>query len=156
MINAKINNEINLTYPEGYNEMNEAELSRYFGTPDNRWGVFDPGRHIVISVGWNKPGFFSSMGDAESFLLKMTSRMRRTLLNYQVVNEYELKIASKDANGIRFEYRVNDSVSVHSADLVVFKYKSKFYAIQFAARKNKADEYRREFLELLQSITLDK
>ena len=156
MINAKINNEINLTYPEGYNEMNEAELSRYFGTPDNRWGVFDPGRHIVISVAWTKPGFRSSMGDAESFLLKMTSRMRRTLLNYQVVNEYELKIASKNACGVRFEYRVNDSIDVHSADLVVFKYKKKFYAVQFAARKSKVEEYRREYLELLGSISLEK
>lgn len=156
MINAKINNEINLTYPEGYNEMNEAELSRYFGTPDNRWGVFDPGRHIIISVGWNKPGFRNSMGDAESYLLKMTSHMRRALLNYQVVNEYEIMIASKNAKGVRFEYRVNDSVDVHSADLVVFKYKKKFYAVQFAARKSKVDECRREFLDLLRSISLDK
>ena len=101
MINAKINNEINLTYPEGYNEMSEAELTRYFGVPDNRWGVFDPGRHIVISVGWNKPGFFSSMGDADSFLLYLLHRYERRYLMAagmtpaQLLRKVERKVGQK-------------------------------------------------------------
>ena len=153
MNTARINNEISLTYPESFTEMGEEELKKYFGSPDNSWGVYDAGRHIALSVGWSKIGFFKSFSDAESQLISIESRLSRRLLNYQKLNSYKIKVAGKKARGIRFEYRVNDSVMVHIADVVVFKYKKHFYAVRYLTRKMNASANLPEFREALSSIT---
>ena len=154
MNTVKINNEINLTYPDGFKEMGEAELARYFGSAENRWGVYDADRHIVLSVGWTKVGFKNLLTDAESILIGIEARLRRTLVNYQRVTSYKYKIAGKKAQGIRFEYRVNDAALVQVADLVVFKHNKKFYAVHFITRQSSAIAGRLEFQQALNSVTL--
>ena len=156
MTNANINNEIGLSYPEGYKEMTEQELTKYFGSPNNRWGIYNADKHVIISFGWTKGGFLSSLTDADSFLMGMVSRMRRSLVNYQQTAEFETRIANKKAKGVRFEYRVNDSIRIHTSDLIVFKNKKKFYAVQFVAHKATAEEYRTDFLEVLKSVSIAK
>ena len=151
---VKINNEINLTYPDGFKEMGEAELTRYFTTPENRWGVYDADRHIILSVGWSKAGFKRLLTDAESMLIETEGRLQRSLVNYQRVTSYQYKIASKKAYGIRFEYRVNDAALVQIADLVMFKHNKKFYALHFITRQSSAVAGRLEFQQMLDSITL--
>ena len=151
MTNVKINNEINLNYPDGFKEMGEEELTRYFGTPKDRWGVYNADNHSILSVSWTKAGF---MSDAETELYEMTARLRRRLLNYQQITSYDLKIAKTKAYGVRFEYRVNDSARVHIVDLVVFKNKGKYYAVYFITRKHNAASARPAFKEVLDSIAL--
>ena len=156
MNNVMINNEIGLTYADSFNEMNEAELTRYFGTPADRWGAYDADRHIVLSVGWKKAGFMQS--DSEMHLFDIQSRLRRSLLNYQEITTYKTKIASSkkdNASGVRFEYRVKDSVRVHVVDLIAFKHKKNFYTIYFISRKANAAEVRADLQEILQSVTLN-
>ena len=155
-MNMMINNEVGLTYADSFSEMNEAELARYFGSPADRWGAYDAGRHIILSVGWKKAGFMQS--DPEMHLFDIQSRLRRSLINYQEITTYKTKVASakKDnACGVRFEYRVKDSVRVHVADLVVFKHKKNFYTIYFVSRKANAAEVRADLKEILQSATLN-
>lgn len=155
MNNVKINNEINMTYPDGFKEMGEEELKKHFGSAVNRWGAFDADKHIVLSVGWKKAGFFGFMKDAETYQIELESRLRRCLLNYQRIDSFKTKIAGKKkANGIRFEYRVNDSVSVHAGDVFIFKNKKWFYAVYYITRKNHAAEHLPAFEEVLKSITI--
>ena len=80
--------------------------------------------------------------------------MRRNLLNYQQIGSFKMKIASKKAHAIRFEYRVNDKKLVQVGDMIAFKYKGKFYAIQFITRKLNAADARLELQEILKSVTL--
>lgn len=154
MNNARINNEIDLTYPDGFAEMTGEQLARYFGSPDNRWGAFDDANHIILSVAWKKAGFFGFLNDAESMMIGAEARMKRNLVNYQRVNSYKMKIADKKkAFGIRFEYRVNDSVMLHVGDLVIFKHKKKFYSVYYITRKINAAASLPAFEEVLKSIT---
>ena len=155
MNNVKINNELNLAYPESFNEMGEEELSRYFGSPDNRWGAYDAERHIILSVAWAKRGFFGMLTDTESFLYGLESRMRRNLVNYQQICRIKTKLGKIQAHGVRFEYRVNDACRVHVADLVAFRYKKRYYAIYFVSRKTNAASSRLEFSEILKSVTFE-
>ena len=158
MYNVKINNEIGLTYPDGYQEMGEEELIRYFGKPDNRWGAYNADRHIILSVKWEKAGFMKS--DPEMYLYDIESRLRKSLVNYQKIQSYSFDVTSKKKkkskvqNAIRFEHRVNDSARVHVVDLVVFKFKKNFYSVYYITRKANAAESRPAFQEILQSITL--
>ncbi len=151
MANVKINNEINLNYPEGFKEMGEEALTRHFGSPKDRWGVYNADDHIVLSVSWSKAGF---MTDAETALFDITARLRRRLVNYQQITTYGAKIGKAKAYGVRFEYRVNDSARVHIGDLVVFKNKGKYYAVYFITRKHNAASSRISFKETLDSITV--
>ena len=69
MNTVKINNEINLTFPDGFNEMGEEELTRYFSSPNNRWGAYNADEHIILSVGWKKAaeGYWRDCSAAPSF-----------------------------------------------------------------------------------------
>ncbi len=153
MLTDKINNEINLTYPDGFRPMSEEEMTRYFGSPENRWGVYDPDRHILLSVSWSKIGFFQKLTDAEGLMIDIESRLRRNLLNYQKVTSYKMKLGKQKAEGVRFEYRVNDARIVQVGDVVAFKYKKKFYVIHFVTRKATAGADRQALKETLDSVS---
>ncbi|MBQ3330959.1 MAG: hypothetical protein IJG87_07255 [Ruminococcus sp.] len=157
MYNVKINNEIGLTFPDGFQEMGEQELARYFGKPADRWGAYDEGQHIILSVSWTKAGFMQS--DPEMHLYEIEARLRKTLVNYQKIQSYSYDVTKKKKkykvkNAVRFEHRVNDSARVHVVDLVVFKHKKNFYCVYYITRKVNAAESRPAFQQILESITL--
>lgn len=154
MNNARINNEVNLVYPDGFNDMNEEELTKYFSSPVNRWGAYNNNEHIILSVSWTKAGFKRLLDDAESFMVEIESGLTRNLLNYQRVTDYHIKVGKKKAYGIRFEYRVNDAALIQVCDVVVFKYKKFFYSVYYVTRKKNAASSRPAFQEVLNSITL--
>lgn len=154
MNNANINNELQLSYPDGFKEMGEEELKKYFSSDQNRWGVYEADKHIILSVSWTKAGFLSFMTDAESMMMSIEARMCRNLLNYQRISSFKTKVAGKKAFGIRFEYRVNDARIVQVADLIAFKYKKKFYAFHYITRKATAAADRAAFEEVLKSVSV--
>lgn len=155
MNNIQVNNEVNLVYPDGFNEMGEEELTRYFNTPADRWGVFNADDHILLSVNWKKAGFKRLFTDAESYMIEVESGMLRNLLNYQRITDYKMKIGKQKAYGVRFEYRVKDMALVQVCDIVAFKYKKKFYTVYFVTRKVNATANLPAFQEILKSITLN-
>lgn len=154
MNKARINNEIELTYPDGFREMSEDELSKYFSSPANRWGAYNADEHIILSVSWTKKGFLSFLTDEESILIGAESCMKRNLLNYQRISSFKTTVASKKARGIRFEYRVNDAKIIQVGDLIVFRQKNKFYAVHYITRKANAGSSRVAFEETLKSISV--
>ena len=151
MNKVTINNEIELTYPDSFKEMNEAELTKYFSSPENRWGIFEPDSRILFSIGWAKAGAFA---DAEAMLDKMETRMRSSLLNYQRINVFDTKLGSKKARGLRFEYRVNDAAIVHIAEIIAFKHKKKLYATHFVTRKVQVGANNLVYKEIIDSINV--
>ena len=153
MNTVKINNEIGLTYPESFGEMNEEMLTKYFGSTNNRWGAYDADKHVILSVSWQKAGFLSFITDAESVTDGAEARLRRSLLNYQRVTSFKMKVAGKKAYGIRFEYRVNERKLVQVADLITFKHKKNFYSIYYVTRKINAGAERLVFQEIINSVT---
>ena len=151
MSNVKINNAINLTYPDNFKEMSDEELTRYFSSPKNRWGVYNADEHIILSISWTKAGFLT---DAEMMLMDIEARLSRRLLNYQKISSFKTKVASKKAHGIRFEYRVNDARIVQVSDMIVFKVKNRFYAIHYITRKVNAASSRLVLEEVLKSVSV--
>ena len=156
MNTVRVNNEIDLTYPDSFREMGEEELQRYFSTADNRWGAYDADRHVIFSVCWKKAGFFSFMTDPESVIIGAEARLKRRLINYRRTEACRTKIASKkkkNAYGIRFEYRVNDANIYQVSDLRTFKYKGKFYSFQYIARRINDEECHPDFDAFIESVT---
>lgn len=151
MNKVKVNNVINLTYPDGFKEMGDEDLTKYFRSSENRWGVYNADEHIILSVSWTKAGLLT---DAEMMLIDIESRLCRNLLNYQRISSFKTKVANKKAYGIRFEYRVNDARIVQVADMVVFKFKNQFYAVHYITRKANAASSRLALEEVLKSVSV--
>ena len=62
MTNDIINNELEISWPEGFHRMNEAELRKAFKDNNpNRWGIMDEERHMMITVLWNRTNMLSAM-----------------------------------------------------------------------------------------------
>jgi hypothetical protein len=154
MNTIQINNELNLTYPDGFETMGEEELIRYFRTPADRWGAYNADDHIILSVSWKKAGFKYLFTDAESYMIEVEAVLHRTLLNYQRITDYNMKIGKKKSYAIRFEYRVKDAALVQLCDLVVFKHKKHFYSVYYVTRKKGSSAKLPAFEEVLKSITL--
>ena len=55
MEKMKLNNELTITYPDGFHVMDQEELGKhqYFGEAPG-WSISDPDRHIMISAAWKK------------------------------------------------------------------------------------------------------
>ena len=154
MNDAVINNKVRLSYPDGFNEMGEEELTRYFGSTANRWGVFDPQRNMIISVSWKKAGFFGFMKDAETVLIDVEAHMKRSLVNYQRTEYFKTKLNKRKGRGIRFEYRLDASARVHTGEIRVFKIGGMFYALRFIGRKPADEANHKLFEELMESVSV--
>lgn len=154
MFTVRINNEINLTYPDDFDVMSEEALVKYFSTAQNRWGVYNEAKHILLSVSWTKAGGIGKPSDPETMLTTVEARMCRNLLNYQKVGSFKTKIGGQKAQGIRFMYRVNDKRLVQVADLFVFKYKKNLYAVHYITRQLSAADDRLILQEVLNSLTV--
>ena len=62
MVKTLINNELYLSYPDGFNELDAAELKATFLDDNpNRWGIKDENRHMLITVLWNKTNMLSAI-----------------------------------------------------------------------------------------------
>ena len=58
-----LNNEMQLSYPDGFHVMSEEELSKmtFYGEAPG-WCISDPERHIDLSVSWKKTnGLFAKI-----------------------------------------------------------------------------------------------
>lgn len=160
MKNVTINNVISLTYPDSYQEMGEEELQRYFSSSKNRWGVYDPERHVILTVCWSKAGFFSFLTDAESLIIGAEARYKRNLINYRRREAFRTQIATdkkkKNAYGIRFEYRVNDSNLYHVSDLRTFRHQKYFYSFQYIGRRITDEQCHPDFDAMIASVSTGK
>lgn len=154
MNTAKINNEVNLTYPESYQIMGEEELQRYFGKAENRWGVYDAERHVILSVSWSKAGFKTLFSDAETMLIGVEAKFKRSLINYRRTDARKTKIARKKGYAIRFQYRANNTNMYYLSDLRAVKCKGKYYAFQYICRRINDEECHPDFDAMMESVTI--
>ena len=154
MNEAVINNKLKLSYPDGFHVMEEEELTRYFGSAANRWGVFDPERNMIISVSWKKAGFFGFMKDAETVLIDAEAHMKRSLVNYQCTKAFKTKIGKRKGRGVHFEYRLDASARVHTGEMRVIKAGGAFYALRYIGRKPADEANLKLFEEVIESVSV--
>ena len=154
MMQATVNNALNLTYPDSYRELTDEEMQRYFSSAENRWGVYDEERHSILSVSWSKAGILSFLSDAESLIIPIEARYKRNLINYRRLSGGKLKIAKKKGYGIRFEYRVNNANMYQIGDLRAVKHKGRYYAFQYIGRRITDEQTHPDFDQMLESVKL--
>ena len=81
MTNDIINNELEISWPEGFHRMNEAELRKAFKDNNpNRWGIMDEERHMMITVLWNRTNMLSAMTVGPKTVAYSVERSRLLLI----------------------------------------------------------------------------
>ena len=149
-----INIELSLSYPEGFHEMDADELLRFFSSADNRQGIYDGDRHLLLSVAWTKPGFLNYLTDVKTILLRAESGMRRGLQGYRQTEMFRTVIAGKKGQGVRFAFTAQDTDISQIGELTVFRAGDKFYAVTSVAREDGMEESIAVLHEITQSISL--
>ena len=156
MNHALIHNELSLSYPDGFHEMDPEEMKRLYqdDNPD-RWGIWDQERHIIVAVLWHDSNaFLAALASAKDVAKSTEKRLKRGMKNhgYQFGGFYQAEVSGLEAHGFRYSYHVGDVVQ--TAEALVLKRKNTCYAVYYYAREELAQVSRPVFERILQSIKL--
>lgn len=154
MKNSIFNQNIYLEYPDGFTEMNEAEIKKYFAGDLLRFGVKNAEKHVILSVAKTKNSFFSLITDAKSVLNGAESSLKKGLKDYAVTERFDAKMLGKPAKGICFEYSANDSGVKQFCEMTVVKGKRCFYIVYCVCRLNDVSENKAVFTAFRSSMKI--
>lgn len=154
MPSLTINNELSLRYPDGFCEMSADELLRFFSSAQNRQGIYNADRHILLSVAWTKPGVLNYLTDVRTILLRAELGMKRAIPSYRQTEMFQTEIAGKKGQAIRFSFTAQDTDAPQIGELTVFRAGNKFYAITCVAREEGMDESLAILSDITRSLSL--
>ena len=114
MTNDIINNELEISWPEGFHRMSEGELRKAFKDNNpNRWGIMDEQRHMMITVLWNRTNMLSAMTVGPKTVAYSVEHKIKTSFDkssYHFKSYFPKKVSGRNAYGFRYEYMM-DNVS---------------------------------------------
>lgn len=152
-----LNQELIVSFPEGFREYDEAELKGY----SFPWGM--PGlcmenkeRRIIFSAAW-KNAWIASFILSERDVAENNEKMLRKEmepLEYHREGFLERELAGRKAYGFRYSYKAQN-VDM-TGDVYVIKIKKTFYHIYFYTRSSMLEENLPVFEKILSSITVQK
>ena len=109
----RLNNELELTIPEGFHEMDEAERSKLtFANDVPGLCISDPDRHIVVTVGWRTLSTFAAMLLDTKSTAKNAEKQIRNLMKgygYRPLAFSGKELGGKAASGFKYAYDVQDT-----------------------------------------------
>lgn len=111
MSEINLNNELTMSCPEGFHILGDAEKRNMQMLKEGEWtGISDPERHILVSCGWEKPGFASVILKARDIADVSEKRARKALtpMDYRLECRNERMIAGEEACSFRYVYTVQD------------------------------------------------
>lgn len=113
MEKATLNNELDITFPEGFHVMDKEEMEKhkYVGEAPG-WCITDPERHIVVSVSWKKiNGLAARLLNTKDIAKRMETGIRAAMSQYGYKFEefISLKPGGKNADGYRYSYTVQET-----------------------------------------------
>ena len=155
MTDVLINKELTLSVPEGYRLMDAIELENYFGLEYNRWGILDRKRRIIVSVCWTYKDNVGMFADIKAAVKGAEATFKKNLKNYTRTEEVNTQINSEKAYGVRFEYVTDKTGAEQAGEVVVVRFKKKFYAVYYISTKANFGEYLPEFENMLASIRIE-
>lgn len=142
MEKMKLNNELTITYPDGFHVMDQEELGKhqYFGEAPG-WSISDPDRHIMISAAWKKTnGIVAKLLNTKDIARQMEAGIKAPMqqYGYQFEEFLSLQAGGKTADGYRYSYTVQEIGM--SGESLCIKNKSTFYYIHCYYRTEQKEE----------------
>ena len=120
---------LNLSRPEGFHVMDEAEWSKLRVLEQGEGaGLSDPERHMIITLGYKQTGVFSAaLLNTKDLAKNMEKQIHKpmTALGYQLESWKTCTISGREAEGFRYSYTVQN-VGM-TAESYVIKDKKEIY-----------------------------
>lgn len=142
MTNDIINNELEISWPEGFHRMSERELRKAFKDNNpNRWGIMDEQRHMMITVLWNRTNMLSAMTVGPKTVAYSVEHKIKTSFDkssYHFKSYFPKKVSGRNAYGFRYEYMMDNVVQL--GEVLVTQNVNCYYTIYtYALKVNKQD-----------------
>lgn len=155
MTQIKIN-ELNITYPESFHEMDETEKAGLnFFKEGPGVCLSAPELHILVSIGWKKSGLASLMVSEKEAAENGEKQISKAMSanGYQLEKFTEYTPGGKTAYGYRYTYKAQDIGM--TGETAVMKYNKVFYYLNFYARTEFLPESLKIWKEMLDSVHFD-
>ena len=155
-----LNGQLQVSYPDGFRQMDAEELGRLFPKQvATSWGIWDTDRHIVVTVLWNESNALLSKLVSNKDLAK---RLRKHLTKAYANNGFraqgivKTEISGTQACGFDFAYQVEGIDQV--GEIMVFRHVEGHtcccYTIYYYTREERAAQSREVLEEILASMRL--
>lgn len=157
MKKALVNEELSITYPNAFRDMELTELQLAFGVAyKNMWGIRDEKHHAIIAVIWKEANaFLQKLVSTTSLTKQYEKGMRKALgsYNYALDGFFTTEVANLPAEGFRYSYE-RDGVG-QTGEAVVFRRGRCSYTLYYYTQTSKAGANRAMYEDLLASLTLN-
>lgn len=151
---------LSIEFPEGFREMDAAELRRVHADHnDERWGIWDRERHAMLVVYWHDAGAVTSklLGGLASSK-SLAERVRKTYRRMGKDSEYQegelfsCEVSGREAWGFTCEYTVQGVRQ--AARIVLFKDDRRTFTVYLYTHKDLVDRNRQMFEGIMDSLAL--
>ena len=107
-----VNEQVIMTFPDGFHVMTEEERSKMNVAGEGSWiGVADPDRHMIVSAGWRQAGGLAGiLLNGHDIAKEAEKRIRKPMqpFGYRLEGFAERTIAGMNAYGFRYAYTAQD------------------------------------------------
>jgi len=152
MDNKVVINELKIFYPEGFHVMDALERSELnmLGN-DSAEMIFDPDRHMSISIGWRRIGLGARMNSVSDILKKTEAGISSAMqpYGYKFGSTAPLEIDGEPADSFCYEYTAKE-IDMYG-ETVVVKHGKVLYNIHLYARKELIDSNMGAWKEILKN-----
>ncbi len=152
-MNYEINGELTVVSPDTFSLMTNADLKKFFGSTENRWGIRDEKRHMIISCGWTRQGdMMNYLSDERSIANGVRQRMKKNLTDFRASGFFQEKRGIHKAKGFDFQFRAVNDGCIYSGKALVIKHCKHFYGFIYYSSKENYAECARIFEDLFLSL----
>ena len=154
MSEATVNNEIKISYSEGYSVMDAEMTSKYFTNTENRWSIKNEENHSIVSIGWNKVNaFMAFLADEKGAANGMHARMSGSLRDYVRGADISRDVCGKKGVGFDFTYASTEEGIPMEGSIIVFRNGKTFYFIYFIVRTGFSEIARKELASMIGTMS---
>ncbi|MBE6989550.1 MAG: hypothetical protein E7426_02235 [Ruminococcaceae bacterium] len=110
MEQVRLNEDLGLSYPDGFQVMSAEELSKLrFSGGAPQWCISDPERHMILSISWKKVnGLVAKLLSAKDIAKDTEAKLSRPMktYGYRMEDFFELELDGKSTAGFLYRYTV--------------------------------------------------
>ena len=152
MDNKVVINEMKILYPEGFHVMDaleRSELNQLGNDPSEM--LFDPDRHMTVSIGWKRIGIGARMNSVKDIMRSTEAGISKAMqpYGYKFIEDAPLEIDGEPAHCFSYEYVAKDTEMCGIT--VVVKHVKSLYNIHLYTRRELKEANMDAWNELLAS-----
>ncbi len=152
-----LNDTLELTFPDGFRKLTEAEMKQQAITQSGP-GVClkDEDRHIVVSLGWRRTGLLDALLNGKDLTKSAQGRIANVMrpYGYQLTGYLNRQAGGESISGFGYTYTAQN-IAMEGECCAVKKDKTVYY-LHFYARKAFRDEAFRLWEEILKNARWER